>query len=236
VAKKVTARLSGEKQKWSDDSLLFASVGPAAFEMLSNLYIAPDMAFYILADHTSVMERMFEAQARTGEVWLRCAAEAGADFIISAINGLEIFSPTIYEKYLVPQTLRLTEATHALGMRFWVHNCGLMKKLIDMGVYERMGIDVLESFSNPPLGDVSDLRNARIKLGHKIVTRGALNVDLFYDNKLNRIKDRTKVVLEETRGYRHMIGDTNDSLPPYPRENILAVVDEVQKSGRMFRS
>ena len=31
-----------------------------------------------------------------------------------------------------------------------------------------------------------------------------------------------------------MIGDTNDSFPPYPRENILALVDEVRKNGRMM--
>jgi hypothetical protein len=236
VAKKVISGMSKEAKKWPGDFILSASIGPAAFVLLSNAYIAPDTAFYFLADHPSEMERMFDLQGQASEVWLRCAAEAGADFIISAINGLEIFSPAIYEKYIVPQTRRLTESAHASGMRFWVHNCGLMKKLIDTGVYEAMGIDVIESFSHPPLGDVSDLKASRARLGSRIVSRGGVNVSLFYETDIECVRRRARKVVEETRGYRHMLGDTNDSFPPYPWDNIRAMLDELDKMGVIFRA
>jgi hypothetical protein len=31
-----------------------------------------------------------------------------------------------------------------------------------------------------------------------------------------------------------MVGDTNEPYPPYKRENILALIDEVEKTGRML--
>lgn len=231
VAEKVTARLAAEAQRWAGDIILYGILGAPTFELTSNLYIDPTLAFYLLADHPSKMERMFEVQESVSPLWVRCLAEAGADFVLHALNGLEIFSPTIYEKYFVPQTRRLHDAAHALGLRTWVHTCGFMNRLIDMGIYEEMRVDVQESFSHPPLGDVADLRATRAKLGPGIVTRGAVNVDLFYDSDLQNIRDRVHQVVADTRGYRHMMGDTNDSFPPYPRENILAVVDELDKLG-----
>lgn len=231
VAEKVTADMTAEAQRWPGDVILMGCVGTPAFTLTCRSYIDPALAFYLLADHTSEMERMFEAEMSVAPVWLRCIAEAGADFNLHALNGLELYSPTIYEKYFVPQTQRIHDAAHALGLRTWVHTCGHMNKLNEMGVYEEMRLDVLESLSHPPLGDITDLRAFCAKLNSSMVTRGAVNVDLFYDEDRQNIRDRVRQVVEETQGHHHMIGDTNDSFPPYPRENILAVVDELDKLG-----
>ena len=236
VREAATSKHRREAAKWPAHVPFYAVLGVPAFELTCQLYMDPTAAFYLLADETAAMERLFEAVAQSNAVLVECAAEAGADFVFGAINGLEIYSPAIYREYFVPQARALHDAAHACGLRGWVHTCGRMGTLIDMGVYDAMRVDALESFSHPPLGDVADLAGALRKLGPKIVTRGAVNVGLFYDSDLARIRERTRTVLEETRGYHHMIGDTNDSFPPYPRENILALVDEVQRSGRMLRA
>jgi len=231
VREKVTAKMRAEAAKWPGHVSLYSSVGVPAFALTCNLYMAPAAAFYFLADHPGLMERLFAAQAEMNALFVACAAEAGADFVMGAINGLELYSPAIYERYFVPQARELHERAHAHGMRAWVHTCGKMSRLVEMGIYAPMGVDVLESLSHPPLGDVDSLRETRAKIGDGIVTRGAVNVDLFYDTNPDHVRGRTRTVIEETRGYRHMIGDTNDSYPPYPRENILAMVDEVRRSG-----
>ena len=233
---KVTAKFRAEAAKWPPHVPLYAAVGLPTFALTCNLYMGPATAFYLLADHTSLLERLFSAQAEMNAVFIKCAADAGADFVSGAVNGLEIYSPAIYERYFVPQARALHETARAHGLKGWVHTCGHMRRLIEMNVYERMGVDVLESLSHPPLGDVADLKRSRAQLGRGIVTRGGVNVSLFYEDNLAAIRQRVRTVLEETRGYPHMIGDTNDSDPPYPRDNILAVVDEVRKSGRMLAS
>ena len=133
-----------------------------------------------------------------------------------------------------PKPLLQWMDVHTRGMLSWIHTCGYMRKLISMGVYEAMGVDILETLSHPPTGDIDDLRWAREKLGQQITTRGGVNVELFYGADYGPLRERIRTALEKTRGYRHMIGDSNDSYPPYPRESILALAEEVQKTGRML--
>jgi hypothetical protein len=225
-----------EAAKWPARVPFFAVMSVPSFEVTSQLYMAHATAFYLLVDETAAMERIFEAVAQSNAVLVECAAEAGADFVFGAINGLEIYSPAIYERYFVPEATALHEAAHRCGLRGWVHTCGRMGRLIEMGVYERMKVDVLESLSHPPLGDVTDLPGALDRLGPNVVTRGGVNVGLFYESDPGKVRERAKAVIEQTRGHRHMIGDTNDSFPTYPRENILAFVEEVEGSGRMLRA
>jgi len=231
---KITAGFQAEAAKWPSHVPLYVIVGVPTFSLTSNLYMDPSSAFFILEDHKSLMERLFEIEARTNAIVLECASKAGADIVKGAINGLELFSPQLFERYFTPQSQVLSKAAHTHGMLNWVHTCGFMKKLISMDVYGNMNIDVLETLSHPPLGDVDDLHGARAKLGPDITTRGAVNVDLFYSKDHNSLRDRIKTVLKETEGYRHMIGDSNDTYPPYTRDTILAFVDEVRKSGRVL--
>ncbi len=232
VREKTIARYRAEAAKWPSDVPLWGSVATPSFMVMAQRYMDPDVAFYMLADNRALMERVFEAKGQTSELAVECAAEAGADYLFSAINGLELYSMDIYQRYFVPEARLIHHKAHELGMMTWVHTCGLLHKLIEMGVHKEMEVDILESFSHPPLGDVVDLADARAKLGHKLVGRGAVNVGLFYEKDSSLVRARTREVLAQTRGYRHMIGDTNDSYPVYLRENILALVDEIQKSGR----
>lgn len=234
VRAKLTGKLRSEAAKWPGNVPLYTVMGIPAFMLSCNLFVDATTAFYLMADHEPLMEGLYAAYEECNSVWVECAAAAGADFVLGAINGLELFSPDIYNRYFVPQARHLHDQAHRLGMRGWTHTCGQMGRLIDTGVYEATGVDVLESLSSPPLGDVADLRTARARLGKRIVTRGAVNVEMFYENDAEQLKTRTQQVLDETRGYRHMIGDTNDSFPPYPRESILSIVDEVRGSGRML--
>ena len=231
---KITAEFRAEATRWPPHVPLYVVMGVAASELMSNLYMGPASAVFLLADHTALMERLFEAKARTNTLLIECAADAGADFVLGAINGLELYSPTTYRNYFIPQARNQHATAHAHGLRAWVHTCGLMNRLVEMDIYEDMQVDVLESLSHPPLGDVGCLRETRAKIGHNITTRGAVNVNLFYDSDTDQLRSRANRVMKDVRGYRHMIGDTNDSYPPYPRENILALVDEVRKSGRML--
>ncbi len=230
------AKYTAQAQMWPDWVPLYVMMGVPTFALTCNLYMATADSFYIMEDHKDLMEELFESCAATNGVALKCAAESGADFTLGAINGLEIYSPSYYTDYFISQARQLHDTAHSLGMLGWVHTCGLMKQLVERNTYAQMNNDVQESLSHPPLGDLDDLRQARAAIGDKIVTRGAVNVSLFYDYaaSTDEVRSRTKYVLDQTRGFRNMIGDTNDSYPPYSRENIMAMVDEVRRSGRMF--
>jgi hypothetical protein len=237
-AQGLKAKYSAQAAQWPDWVPLYVMIGVPAFALTCNLYMGTGDSFLIMEDHKDLMEELFEHCAATNEVALKCAAESGADITLGAINGLEIYSPSYYTNYFIRQAKQIHDTAHSLGMLGWVHTCGLMRQLIERNTYAQMDNDIQESLSHPPLGDLDDLRQARVALGDRIVTRGAVNVSLFYDYAASteEVRDRTKYVLDQTRGFRHMIGDTNDSYPPYSRDNVMAMVDEVQRSGRMLEA
>lgn len=171
VREKVTAKLRANARKYAGNHLTSVAIGILTFELLSNLFTAAEAGLFFLVDHTVFMEHLFEVCARTSLVWVECTAAAGADFLLHAINGLELFSSGVYQRYFVQQARALHDLVHSHGTQAWVHTCGRMNQLIDIEIYEPMGVNVLESLSHPPLGDVADLGMARRKLGSNIVTR-----------------------------------------------------------------
>jgi hypothetical protein len=234
LRQRLTDKFRAEAAQWPADTTFTVCLGVPTFVLACNLYMDHATFCYLHADHPDTMERLYEAYEQANAVWLECAAAAGADITFGAINGLELFSPEIYRRYFVPQARRLHEDAHARGMLGWVHTCGHMRRLIETGVYDDMAVDLVESLSSPPLGDLADLRAARTRLGCRLTTRGAVNVNFFYEPDLAALRRETRRVLDAMRGWRHLLGDTNDSFPPYPRENILTLVDEVRRSGRML--
>ena len=138
---------------------------------------------------------------------------------------------------MVPQARRLFQWIRQANRLSWLHTCGKMNRLIFDGAYDRdqMGVDVLESFSGPPLGDVENLRAARARVGNGITTRGGINVGELFSDTAAQIRARARYVLDSTTGFRHMIGDTDCQFPGTPVENLRAVVETVREYGRAFR-
>ena len=93
---------------------------------------------------------------------------------------------------------------------------------------------IVESFSEPPEGDISNLREAREKLSGISATRGGINVGRMRFESPGAIRERTHGVLREMEGFRHMVGGTDDLLHDTPVECIQAIVEAVKESGRQF--
>ncbi len=171
---------------------------------------------------------------RMVQVWLEIAAENDIDIYNYAINGFEWLNPDLYERYMIPQAKRINEFAKAQGKLSWIHTCGKMRKIAEMEAYQRMEVDVVESLSSPPTGDIDDLVETRSDIGQDIVTRGGINCELFYDSDLEALRRQTHHVLDSVDGHAHAIGDTNPSYPSYPWENIQTVIDVVRERGQLF--
>ena len=238
VREKFVAQGMAKRAQWSPDILTMFGVWTPVFALTCTKYMGPDMAVYFITDHTSLFEELMETYWETIRVFFQVGTLLGADVFKTAINGLEWYSPTLYRRYMVPQARQLFSWVRAAGKLSWLHTCGRMNKLIFDGTYDRdqMGVDVLESFSNSPLGDVEDLKAARARLGDGMTTRGGINIGAIYAGAPDEVRARTREVMEATQGYRHMVGDTDTQFPGTPRDNILALIESVCASGRAFRS
>ena len=128
----------------------------------------------------------------------------------------------------------MNDAIEAQGKLSWIHTCGKMKKIAEAGFYQQMNVDVLESLSMLPTGNIEDMREIRSLIGKEIVTRGGVNCELMYGDDLKMLRERTEYVLESVKEFKHMMGDTNPSYPSYPWEDMQTVIDVVRDSGRLF--
>ena len=218
------------------DGVFPSAVHPfcAAVCLMGSAFYDQQTAIYLLYDHRDLYEELFDRHWQMTQIWLEVSAEVGVDIYNYAINGLEWLSPDIYERYMIPQAKRINEWADAHGKLSWIHTCGKKKGLIERDVYRRMGVKIVESMSAPPTGDLDDYAWARSKLGHDVTTRGGVNCELFYKGDIEVLKARAREVLDGSAGYRHMLGDTNPSDPPYEWETIQALIDVVRERGAQF--
>lgn len=207
----------------------------AAVELMSSTYMDQQTAIMTIHDNRDLMEELMDCHWNMTKVWLDVIAASNVDIVNYAINGLEWLSPDIYERYMIPQARRINDFAAAHGKLSWLHTCGKLKRIAEMRAYQRMKVNIVESLSMAPTGDIDDMAKTRRDIGPDIATRGGVNVELFYGDDVNVVKERTEYVLDSTAGFRHMLGDTNPSYPAYPRKNIQAVIDVVKGRSRLFK-
>jgi len=235
VGQFVTRCLRRAKQAGADFFPSAFHVFCPTVELMCSYYTDQENAIYNLYDNQDVMEELFELLTRMQDIWLDCARQADVDIYNYAINGLEWLSPDIYERYMIPQAKRINDFAKSAGKLSWIHTCGKQSGLIERDVYRRMGVQVVESLSAPSSGDIRDYAWARNALGAGVTTRGGVNCELFYDEDISALKTRANEVLDGCKGYRHMIGDTNGSVPPYKWETIQAIIDVVRERNAVFK-
>jgi hypothetical protein len=205
-----------------------------AVELTCSIYMDQETAIFLLYDKPDLMEELMQRHWEMTKVWLALGEEYDIDIYGYAINGFEWLNPDLYERYMIPQARRINDIAAGQEKLSWLHTCGKMKRIAEMGIYQKMNIRVLESLSLPPTGDIADLANTRRQIGPEIVTRGGINCELLYGTDLPQLRNSAEYVLNSVAGFKHIVGDTNPSYPTYPWENIRTVIDVVRESGRLY--
>ncbi|MEN6383842.1 MAG: uroporphyrinogen decarboxylase family protein [Phycisphaerales bacterium] len=151
----------------------------------------------------------------------------GADFVFLGSSGAEMLSPQLYEEFIIPDSQLISKAAHNAGGLIYSHICSPVEPFLSRGFYNRMGIDLFETLSPPPVGNVDDLRKARQILSPGICTRGNIGLDILLNGTLEQIEEQTLKILDATNGYKHMIAASDYLFYDIPLENVKTVVSTV---------
>ena len=154
--------------------------------------------------------------------------DAGADFVFLGGPGSEMLSPQLYEDFLIPDSKKLTDHIHSRGGLVYTHICSPIQPFLDMELYNRMGIDLFETLSPPPVGNVESLSKAREVLPENICTRGNVGLDILLNGSEEDVVEKTVEVLETTKGYKHMVAASDYLFYDIPLENVEAMVQTVK--------
>ncbi len=178
----------------------------------------------------AMMEKIVKIDSRL----FQAVAAGGADFIFLGAPAAEMLSPRMYEELIVPYSKRVTTAAHEAGLLIYSHICSPIEPFLTMGYYNQMGIDLFETLSPPPVGNVASLKDAMNKLDDKICTRGNIGLDVLLNGTPEEVKQKTIEVLEATAGRKHIVAASDYLFYNTPEENVRMMADTVKEytSGR----
>jgi len=196
------------------------------FEMFG-LASVPDMVMHAMAHpkrYRAICDQIRDVNIEMIQEVFRC----GADFVFLGSPGSEMMSPRLYEEFIVPDSWAISRSVHEAGGLVYCHICSPIEPFLSMGCFNHMGIDLFETLSPPPVGDVEDLARARQVLARQICTRGNVGLDVLLKGTAADVERATIAVLEATAGYKHMVAASDYLFYDVPLENVKTVVNTVK--------
>jgi hypothetical protein len=190
-------------------------------------FLAYPNIIMLYLDNRERHHELMELHMELIKLIVRVAAKAGFDGYHTAGPPVELVGESLYDEVASSYLDRIREVVHKAGMWFSFHNCGHIRRLLEQGTYNRVRPDMFETLAPPPMGELENLRWAREQLDPQICTRGNMDLEFLKTASPAEIARRSAEILEETSGYRHIVGTADEILAGTPIENVRAMIDGV---------
>lgn len=171
----------------------------------------------------AMMQKIIEIDRRL----FQAVADGGADFIFLGGPAAEMVSPSIYRRLILPYSQIVSAIAHESGLLVYSHICSPIEPFLTMGFYNQMGIDLFETLSPPPVGNVKSLKDAFTKLDSAICTRGNIGLDVLLNGSTDEVRRKTLEVLEACAGRKHIVAASDYLFYHTPEENVRVMADTV---------
>ena len=118
---------------------------------------------------------------------------------------------------------------HKAGMLVYIHICSPIEPMLSMGYYNQMGIDLFETLSEAPVGNVKNIEDAFSKLDSEICTRGNIGLDSLMLDTPEQIYEKSINILETARrmGRKHILAASDYMFYNAQTENVHAMAKAV---------
>jgi len=141
------------------------------------------------------------------------------------------WSPAMFRELFLPHLKAQVELVHAYGAGYDYYDDGKVMGILDM--IAEAGVDVLETLTPPPVGDL-DLAEAKRRIGDRVCLKGY--GDLLYVIKMGTPADIEAMVahaMEVAAPGSGFIFGTSDSIREgTPRDNVRAYFDAARRFGQ----
>lgn len=157
--------------------------------------------------------------------------KAKADFVFLGGPAAEMVSPMIYDEYMVPWGRRATDYAHENGLLVYSHVCSPVEPFLSKGYFNQLGIDLFETLTPPPLGNVKSIEDAFSKCDRKMCTRGNVGIDVLINGTPDDVIERVYHICEMTKLHnrKHMVAASDYLMAECKEENVQALVDTVEE-------
>jgi hypothetical protein len=185
----------------------------------------------LVYDRPEQFRRLMDKILQLDERLIKAVAAGGADFVFLGGPGAEMISPKYYENYLVPYSKQVTDMVHDAGMLVYTHICSPIEPMLTKGYYNQMGIDLFETLSEAPVGNVRSIEDAFSKIDERICTRGNIGLDRLLNDTPEQIRELSLHILETAKrmGRKHILAASDYMFYEIPEENVHAMCRAVRE-------
>jgi uroporphyrinogen-III decarboxylase len=102
--------------------------------------------------------------------------------------------------------------------------------MLTKGYYNQMGIDLFETLSEAPVGNVKSIEDAFAKIDERICTRGNIGLDRLLSDTPEQIYEHSLHILETAKrmGRKHILAASDYMFYDIPAENVHAMCRAVR--------
>jgi hypothetical protein len=213
------------KEAVGDRGVLGTWFGPPIVNLMNH-----DELFYHMLDWPALFDELHSATRELVLTKVDTLRASGFDYLFYCVSGTEWISPDFFRKVILDDTRVILSTWRELGGFVLWHSCGRLKRFVEEGFYNDLRPEIMETLSVPPVGDLPSLRWARERLDPEIATKGNIPLNVLLNGTEREVRAAVRRVKEETAGYRHVIGLSDDMFHGTPLQNCLAFVDEARKA------
>ena len=185
--------------------------------------------YYHIMDYPEAFKKLRDATKKLTRMRLEVYAESGFDFMFYCVPSTDWTSPGFFREWMADEVYEnIAWWKSNGGFTLW-HGCGHVKAYVETNVFNDMRPEIVETLSEPPVGNVPSLSWARKKIDPEIITKGNIPLNILYEGTPDEVREEVRRVKKETEGYRHIIALSDNVLTGTPAENLRAYVDEGYK-------
>ncbi len=215
------------------DGLYAPSIGlhsKTAFQSLVEQWCGTEALVYALCDFPETVEECLEVMRERDRETVRISVGSSAEvFNFFEDSSTTNISPALFEQYTAPEINEWGKMIHAEGKLLLHHACGHLKDLLPN--IAKTEIDILESVSPPPTGNV-EITECAGRLPEHIAIIGGIEPTFFKNCTMDELEQCVKHLLTSMQGRRYVLANSDSCPPGVAYEKFLLASDLVRK----FRS
>ena len=203
---------------------ILSTQAKTAFQSLIETWCGTIDLTYAVYDYPNVVEQCLAVMQDKNSEAVNIAVESSAEaFIFWEDSSTTNLSPTFFEKYTKPEIDNWGDIIHRENRLLMHHACGHLNGLIEL--IGDSNIDVLESISPPPTGDI-ELVDARDRLPEHIAIIGGIEPVKFLTYSKTELEKYVMDIIENMKNTRFVLANS-DSCPPGVEEEKFRIISNL---------
>ena len=185
--------------------------GKTAFQSLVEHWCGTIDLIYALCDFPEAVEECLAVMQEKDLESVQISVKSSADgFIFWEDSSTTNISPALFSKYTAPEISQWGNLIHKHDKLLIHHACGHLKDLLPL--MAKTGIDMVESISPPPTGNI-EIKDAALLLPDHIGIIGGIEPTFFENCSLEMLEANVHQLISDMKGKRFVLANS-DSCPP----------------------